>query len=105
VHYYDEKNEAAAAKLFGFFQIMMLLTVYLFAYTAYVGLNAAAEASPKTATGYLPEIIAVLFYPTLLYRMRKRFWKGRYLSAVAWCMAWASVIIVALYLHLDRSAG
>jgi len=103
VEYYNDKvNESAAKVLFMLFQMVMILIVYGFVYTAFLGVKLAIEKYGLNALAYVPEIFATLLYPVVLYRTRSIFNKGGRLRAVAWCMGWASVIIVALYVHLDN---
>jgi len=105
VNYYnDQGNEAAAALLFMLFQMVMLLIVYGIIYTALVGVRVAIQKYGLRVVVFSPEIIALILYPVVLYRTRRMFKVGKRLRAVAWCMAWASLIIVVLYLHLDRLA-
>ncbi len=101
-YYNDQSNEAAAALLFMLFQMVMLLIVYGIVYTAIVGVRVAMQKYGLGVVVFSPEIIALILYPTVLYRTRRMFKAGKKLRAVAWCMAWASLIIVVLYLHLDR---
>ena len=103
MQYYDERTNASAAKLlFMLFQMVMILIVYGFVYTAFYGVKLAAAKYGLSFMVYLPEVLALVLYPVVLYRTRKIFAQKKYLRAVAWCMAWASVIIVMLYVHLDK---
>lgn len=54
---------------------------------------------------YLPEVLALVAYPAVLYRVRKMFQQGRMLRAVGWMLGWASLIIVLLYMHLSQLIG
>jgi hypothetical protein len=100
-YYSDSANASAAKLLFLLFQMVMLLIVYGFVYTAFYGVKLATVKYGLTFMTYIPEVFGLGLYPVVLYRTRKIFAQKRYLRAVAWCLAWASVIIVALYLHLD----
>jgi len=103
MNYYNEKsNEAGAMVLFMLFQMLMLLTVYSFIYTSMVAVKLAIAQYHLSVMTYLPEVIALAAYPVILYKTRKLFKTGKRLRAVAWMMAWASVIIVALYAHLSQ---
>jgi len=103
MHYDYERTNTSAAKLFFmFFQMIMVLIVYGFIYTAMVGVKLAISKYALSSLTYLPEIAAIILYPAVLYRTRKMFNQKKHLRAVAWCMAWASVIIVVLYLHLSK---
>ena len=101
-YYHDHTNASVAKLLFMVFQMVMILIVYGFVYTAFYGVKLAAAKYGLPLTVYLPEIVALVLYPVVLYRTRKIFAQKKYLRAVAWCMGWASVIIVALYMHLDK---
>jgi len=101
--YYDDQfNDSAAKLFFMLFQMFMILIVYGFVYTAMVGVKIAVAKYGLTFMAYLPELAATLLYPVVLYRTRRIFSAGKRLRAVAWCLAWASLIIVVLYVHLDN---
>jgi hypothetical protein len=103
VQYYNDKsNEAAANLLFMLFQMVLLLIVYGFVYTAFIGVKLAIAKYGMSMMTYLPEVIALVLYPVVLHRTRKMFRAKKRLRAVAWVLAWASVIIVALFIHLDK---
>ena len=101
-YYSDKSNDAAANVFFMFFQIFMVLTVYGFAYTSLVAVKMAVVSYGLTFMTYLPEVLAVVGYPVVMFKTLKMFKAGKRLRAVAWMMAWASVIIVALYAHLSQ---
>ena len=79
-----------------FSKCFMVLTVYAFAYTSLVAVKMAVAEYGLTFMTYLPEVLAVIAYPVVMFKTRKMFKAGKKLRAVAWMMAWASVIIVAL---------
>jgi len=83
----------------------MLLIVYGFVYTSFVAVELAVAKYNLTFMVYLPEVLALLVYPVVLYRTRKMFQQGKMLRAVGWVMGWASVIIVLLYTHLSQLIG
>ena len=101
-YYNDRSNEAAANLFFMFFQMVMLLIVYGFVYTALIGVKLAIAKYDLPVMTYFPELTGVILYPVVLHRTRRMFKAGKRLRAVAWCIAWASVIIVLLYVHLDK---
>jgi len=101
-YYNDRSNESAAKLFFMLFQMVMILIVYGFVYTAMVGVKLSVAKYGLTFMAYLPEVLAMVFYPVVLYRTRRMFSQKKRLRAVAWCLAWASVIIVLLYVHLDN---
>ncbi|MCF6205820.1 MAG: hypothetical protein L3J47_02835 [Sulfurovum sp.] len=104
-YYNDHSNEAAANLLFMLFQMVMLLIVYGVVYTALVGVKLSMQKFGLSWVVFFPEVVALFLYPVVLYRTRRMFKAKKRLRAVAWCMAWASVIIVVLYVHLDRLAS
>ncbi len=101
-YYNDKSNESAVKVLFIFFQMFMLLVVYVFVYTSLIAVKMAIVQYNLTFMVYLPEIIALIGYPVVIFRTLKIFKTGKRLSAIAWMMAWASVIIVILYAHLSQ---
>ena len=103
MQYYNDKSNDNAAKLFFvFFQMFMLLVVYGFVYTALIAVKMAIAKYDLTFMTYLPEVIALIVYPVVVFRTLKMFKAGKRLRAVAWMMGWASVIIVFLYAHLSQ---
>lgn len=104
-YYNDEQNKTGALVLFYIMQIFMLLIVYGFIYTSLVGVKLAAAKYNLTLMVYLPEVLALVAYPVVLYRTRKMFQHGKMLRAAGWVMGWASLIIVLLYLHLSQLVG
>jgi len=101
-YYSDKSNDAATNVFFMFFQMFMVLTVYGFAYSSLVAVKMAVSNYGLTFMTYLPEVLAVIGYPMVMFKTLKMFKAGKRLSAVAWMLAWASVIIVALYAHLSQ---
>jgi len=101
-YYSDKSNEAGANVLFMLFQIFMILIVYGFVYTSMVAVKMAVAKYNLTVMAYLPEFIATFGYPVVMFKTLKMFKSGKRQRAVAWMMAWASVIIVALYAHLSQ---
>jgi len=101
-YYSDKSNEAGANVLFMLFQMFMVLMVYGFVYTSMVAVKMAITKYDLTVMVYLPEFIATLGYPVVMFKTLKIFKLGRRLRAIAWMMAWASAIIVALYAHLSQ---
>jgi len=101
-YYNDEQNKKASQVLFYIVQMFMLLIVYGFVYTSFVGVKLAAAKYNLTFMVYLPEVLALVAYPVVLYKTRKIFQQGKMLRAVGWVTGWASVIIVFLYLHLSQ---
>ena len=103
MQYYNDKSNDNAAKLFFvFFQVFMLLVVYGFVYTSLIAVKMAMVKYNLTFMTYLPEIIALVAYPVVIFKTLKMFKAGKRLRATAWMMGWASVIIVALYAHLSQ---
>jgi hypothetical protein len=101
-YYNDQDNKKASNLIFIIFQIFMLLIVYGFVYTSFVAVKMAIAKYDLTFMTYLPEVISLIVFPVVLYKTRQMFKKNRRLRAVAWVMAWASLIIVFLYAHLSQ---
>lgn len=104
-YYNDKQNKKASQVLFYIMQIFMLLIVYGFIYTSFIGVKLAVAKYGLTFMTYLPEVLALVAYPVVLYKTRKMFQQGKMLRAVGWVMGWASVIIVFLYTHLSQLVG
>jgi len=104
-YYNDEQNKKASQVLFYIVQMVILLIVYAFVYTSFVVVKLAVAKYNLTFMVYLPEVLALVAYPVVLYKTRKMFQQGKMLRAVGWMMGWASVIIVVLYLHLSQLVG
>ncbi len=103
MQYYNDKSNDNAAKLFFvFFQMFMVLVVYGFIYTSSIAVKMAIVKYDLTFMTYLPEVLALVVYPMVIFKTLKMFKSGKRLRAVVWMMAWASVIIVALYAHLSQ---
>ncbi len=103
MHKYDDvTNTKGLYMLFVLLQVFMLLIVYGFVYTALVAVKLATEKFGLTFMTYLPVLIALVIYPVVLYKTRKQFQKEKRLRAVAWVLAWASIIIVGLYFHISK---
>ena len=101
-YYNDKDNQAGANLMFMLLQMFMILIVYGFVYTSFIAVKLAIAKYDLTVMTYLPEFIALVAYPVVLYKSRIMFRKGKRLRAVAWIMGWASVIIVFLYVHLSQ---
>jgi len=104
-YYSDQTNEAAVNLLFMLFQMMMLLIVYGVAYTALIGVKIVMQKYDLGGVLFAPEVLALILYPVVLHRTRRMFKAKKRVRAVAWCMGWASLIIVVLYMHLERLAS
>ena len=103
MQYYDDKaNEKALIMSFFVFQVVMLLMVYGFVYTGFVGVQMAIQKYGLTFMAYLPVVAALIGFPVVLFKTRKIFLKKQRLRAVGWVMGWAAVIIVVIYLHLSK---
>jgi len=104
-YYNDKENRSAVKVMFMFFQMFMLLIVYGFVYTSLMVVKLAIVKYHLTFMSYLPEIIALIGFPIVLYKTRRMFGQEKRLRAVGLVMAWAAVIIVFLYLHLSQLVG
>jgi hypothetical protein len=104
-YYNDNDNRSAAKVMFMLFQMCMLLIVYGFIYTSLVAVKLAIVKYHLTFMSYVPEIIALVGFPVVLYKTRRMFDQEKRLRAAGLVMAWAAVIIVFLYLHLSQLVG
>jgi hypothetical protein len=101
-YYNDKDNQAGSNVMFMVFQIFMLLIVYGFVYSSFAAVKLAVTKYDLTFMTYLPEVIALLAYPVVLYKSRQIFGQDKRLRAAALVIGWASVIIVFLYAHLSQ---
>ncbi|MEA3418091.1 MAG: hypothetical protein U9Q90_01735 [Campylobacterota bacterium] len=104
-YYSEEHNKKTSEVLFYIVQMFMLLIVYGFVYTSLVAVKLAAVKYNLTFMAYMPVVLALVVYPVVLYKTRKMFQKEKRLRAAGWMTAWASIIIVGLYLYLSRLIG
>lgn len=101
--YYDDKTNAKGAYfIFVAVQVVLLLVVYGFVYTALVAVKLAIAKYHLTAMAYLPVVFAMFAYPVVLYKTRIQFRKSRQMRAVAWMLGWAALLIVLLYLFISQ---
>ena len=101
-YYNDKSNENALNVFFVFFQMFMILIVYAFVYTSFIAVKMTIVQKGLTFMTALPEVIALIAYPVVMYKTRNMFKSGKRVRAVAWLMGWASVIIVFLYFHISQ---
>ncbi|MBD3789292.1 MAG: hypothetical protein IE885_02810 [Campylobacterales bacterium] len=99
-HYDDRQTQKVLEAVFYLPGMIMILIVYGFIYTSFIAVKLAIQEYGLTFMAYMPSILSLVAYPVILYRTRKMFQSQKRLSAVAWMMATASVIIVGLYWHL-----
>ncbi len=102
---YDETNRAGMRLLFMVVQMVVLLIVFAFIYTALVAIKLAVAEYGVSGWMYLPVLLVLVIFPFLLYRYRQWFDAGRMLYAYSWTMASASLVIVLLYLYVDQIVG
>jgi len=101
-YYNDKDNKTGLNIIFMIFQMFMLFIVYGFVYTSFIAVKIAIAKYNLTFMTYLPEFIALIGYPVVLYKTRQIFRKDKRLRAAAWVLGWSSVIIVFLYAHLSQ---
>ena len=101
-YYSDDTNAKGTYLLFIVFQVVVLLIVYAFVYTALVATKLAIAKYHLTVMAYLPVLFALFGYPVVLYQTRKQFRTGHRLRAVGLVLSWAAVLIVMLYLFLAQ---
>ena len=95
VYYDDTANQKALYLAFVILQIVMLLIVYGFVYSAFVVVKIAVDKYGLTFAAYMPVIFGLVAYPVALQRTRKMFRLQKRLRAVACIMAWASEYLPA----------
>ena len=100
--YDDLTNTKGVSLLFFWFQVFMIVIVYLFVLSSYYVIKHASQNHDFTLMVYLPVVLGFVVYPVVLYKTRKLFQKEKRLRAVVWVTAWASVIIVGLYFHISQ---
>jgi hypothetical protein len=100
--YSDLENQSGLRVLFMFLQMCMLLFVFAILYTTYVGVGAMLSAKGGSVWFYFPLLLAAVAYPIVLHSHRKMFTQGKMLSATVWTISFSAVMIVALYLYLDK---
>ena len=104
--YYDDKtNTKGAYLLFVALQVVLLLVVYAFVYTALVATQLAIAKYHLTFMAYLPVVFVLFGYPVVLYKTRRIFRGGNRLAATGWMLGWAALFIVLLYLFLAQLVG
>jgi len=104
-YYNDEHNKKGSYLIFVVVQVILLLVVYSFVYTALVAVKLAIAKYHLTAMAYLPVVFAMFIYPVVLYKTRLMFQKSRPLRAVAWMLGWAALLIVLMYAFLAQLVG
>ena len=98
---YDDKvNQSAMNFIFMIVQMLVLMIVYLFAYSSLFLVKLAIEKEGVSAIMYFPILVAIILFPVLLYNYRKMFKKGKMLMAFSWMMGTASLTIVLLYAYI-----
>lgn len=103
--YNEEKDLKSLYRLFVLFQYFMALIVYVLAYTAWVAVSVQIEKNALTSMAYSPVMLVIAGYIVVMYKTRKIFKKGKRLSATAWVIGWASVMVVGLYYHVSKLAA
>lgn len=101
-YYNDKDNNTAAKVMFMVFQIFMLLIVYGFIYSALIAVKLAISEYGLIWLTYLPEILALIGFPVILYKTRRMFEKEKRVRAIGYVMGWSALIIVMLYMHLSQ---
>ena len=104
--YYDDKTNAKGAYLlFIIVQVVLLLIVYGFVYSALVAVKLAIQKYHLTMMAYMPVVFVMFAYPVVLYKTRKIFRCGDRISAIGWMLGWAALFIVVLYVFLANLVG
>ena len=98
--YHDRDTTKGSYFLFVIVQVIMLLIVYAFVYTAFVAVGLAIAKYHITPMAYLPVTVILFGYPIILYKTRLSFKRGHPLVATGSMVGWAGIFIVLLYLFL-----
>lgn len=104
-YYNDKTNQAGAKMIFMFAQIFVLAIVYIFVYTSFLAVQYAIDKYGINPIMYFPVLVALVFFPILLYKYRQMFNAGRMLIASTWMMGSASLTIVLLYVYIAQVVG
>lgn len=91
--------------LFMMMQMFMLLIVFGIIYTSFVAVQYTIAEQGVGNIAYLPVLLSLILFPALLYRYRQMFNSGKMLGASIWTIATSSVIIIVLYLYVDKLAS
>jgi len=102
LYYNDEQNVKGAYLVFVVLQVFLLLIVYSFVYTSFVGAKLAIAKYHLTLMAYLPVVFVMFAYPVVLYKTRRMFRENKRLRAMGWMLGWAAVAIVFLYAFLSQ---
>ena len=106
MHIYDDKETNRVMRIiFMVAQMLVLMVVYLFAYTSLFVVKLAIEKTGVSPIMYFPILLAIIVFPILLYNYRKMFSNGKMLMAFSWMMGTASLTIVLLYAYIYQFSG
>ena len=103
--YNDMTNKNGMRIIFMFMQMFMLLIVFGIIYTSFVAVQYTIKEQGVSSMAYLPVLLSLILFPILLYKYRQMFNRGKMLGASVWTISSSSVIIIALYLYIDKLAG
>jgi len=103
--YDDIQNKNGMRLLFMVMQMIMLLIVFSIIYTSLVAVQYSIKEQGATPIAYLPVLASLILFPLWLYKYRKMFNSGKMLGASVWTISTSSVIIIALYLYIDKLVG
>ena len=102
---YDKENQSGMRVIFMIFQIMMFLIVFSIIYTSFIAIGYIIKEQGVSSMAYLPILASVIGFPILLYKYKNMFYKGRMLSASVWTISSSSIMIIALYIYIDKLVG
>ena len=103
--YNEMTNKNGMRIIFMFMQMFMLLIVFGIIYTSFVAVQYTVKEQGADKLVYLPVLLSLILFPVLLYKYRQMFNRGKMLGASVWTISSSSVIIIALYLYVDKLAG
>ena len=100
--YNDTTNKNGMRVLFMILQMFMLLVVFAIIYTSFVAVQYAVQEQGISTLSYIPILFSLILFPVLLYKYRQMFTHGKMLGATIWTISSASVMIIVLYLYIDK---
>jgi hypothetical protein len=103
--YTDKVNKSGMKVIFMIAQMLVLSIVYIIIYTSFLAVGYAIEQHGISPVMYFPVVIALVLFPTLLYKYRQMFNAGHMLVATIWMMGTASLTIVLLYIYIAQMTG
>jgi len=103
--YNDIQNKNGMRILFMVMQMFILLIVFSIIYTSFVAVQYVVEEQGVSGMAYIPVVASLILFPVLLHKYRQMFNKGKMLGASIWTLSSSSVMIIVVYLYIDKLVG